>query len=223
MAEVWQWLGSLFSAEGRSLMITVVRWILVYAIPLVAVYVVIGHLADRKIRRLASLAGEAMRAGRHEEALKGYARCAYLVQLFQSLYGRRWNIDDWNESLGDLFFSLGKYPTAAYFYTREVLRQLKSDSFWPYLEHPAALTPGLEVTRRDAILYEKLGKSLLEAGCAEEAIIWLRRAVSAHEPKSSTWVLLGEAYERTGNQRLAEEAQGRSTSSSDTIYGDTTD
>lgn len=222
MVEVWQWFGSLFSAEGRSLMITVLRWILVYAIPLVAAYVVVGHLVDRKIRKLARLASEATRAGRHKEALKGYARCAYLVQLFQSLYGRRWSVDDWNDSLGDLFFSLGKYPTAAYFYTREVLRQLKSDSFWPYLEHPAALTPGLEITSRDAIVYEKLGKSLLEAGCVEEAIIWLRRAVTADESKGGTWTLLGEAYERMGNQKFAEEARRRATSSSDTVRGDTT-
>lgn len=222
MAEVWQWLGSLFNAEGRSLMITVMRWVLVYAIPLVAAYVVAGHLIDRKIQRLASLAGEAVRAGRHEEALKGYVRCAYLIQLFQSLYGRRWNVDEWNEPLGDLFFSLGKHPTAAYFYTREVLRQLKRENFWTYLGHPAALTPGLEITVRDAILYEKLGKALLESGCAEEAIIWLRRAASAHEPKASTWALLGEAYKRTGNQRLAEEAQGRAASSSDIIHGDAT-
>ncbi|GIV20770.1 MAG: hypothetical protein KatS3mg023_2521 [Armatimonadota bacterium] len=222
MAEVWQWLGSLFSAEGRSLMITVMRWIMVYVIPLVAAYMVGGHLVDRKIRRLSSLAGEAVRAGRHEEALKGYARCAYLIHLFESLYGRRWSVDEWNEPLGDLFSSLGKHSTAAYFYTREVLRQLKRDDFRTYLEHPAALTPGTEITLHDAILYEKLGKTLLEADCAEEAIVWLRRAASAYEHKASTWALLGEAYKRTGNQRLAEEAQGRAASSSDVIPNDTT-
>lgn len=209
MAETWQWLGSLFNAEGHNLMVTVVRWIMVYAIPIVAVYMFIGHLIDRKIKGLEKRARQAVESGRHEEALKAYARSAFLILVFRSLYGQRWSMDDWNESLGDLFFERGKYPSAVFFYTRAVSKQLGREEFWTYLENPVALAPGLEISVHDAPLYKKLGYSLLKSGCAEEAIIWLQRAVSSDRSTPSTWLALSEAYERIGNSQLASECKQR--------------
>ncbi len=215
MAEIWQWFGSLFNAEGRNLMVIVVRWVLAYAIPIVAVYMFIGHLIDRKIKRLEKRARQAVGSGRHEEALKAYARSAFLILMFRSLYGQRWSMDDWSESLGDLFFGLGKYPTAVFFYTRAVSKQLGRDGFWTYLENPAALAPGLEISVHDAPLYRKLGYSLLKSGCAEEAIIWLRRAVSSYESSHGAWLALSEAYERIGNLQMASECKQRADAVSD--------
>ncbi len=222
MAEIWQWLGSLFNAEGRNLMVIVVRWVMVYAIPIVAVYMFIGHLIGRKIKGLEKHARQAVESGRHEEALKAYARSAFLILVFRSLYGQRWSMDDWSESLGDLFFALGKYPTAVFFHTRAVSKQLGRDEFWTYLENPAALAPGLEISVHDVPLYRKLGYSLLRSGCVEEAIIWLRRAVSAYESSSSTWLALSEAYERIGNSQLAAECRQRAATISDERQDDAT-
>jgi tetratricopeptide (TPR) repeat protein len=227
MVDIWHHLGSLPGAVGH--------WILSHhtAVFFAVVgysYLIVGRLIDKRIERWEKRAQDAARMGRYDEALKAYARCTFLVEVSLPVFGLlyrehwRWRIDWlWNEQLGDLFSEVGKHPTAVFFYTRAVLGRLqRDDTTWSYLSVPGALVPGLEISATDASLYERLGRSLIEAGCVEEGIIWLRRAVSAYELNPRAWLLLSKAYQQVGNQKLAEEAQQRVASFSDLSHSDVT-
>ncbi len=210
MTDIWYWLGSLFNAQGHDLAATVLRWISVYLILLLAAYFVVGHVVDRRIRFWEGRARDAYASGKNREALQAYARAAFLALVFEPLYRGRWYADlaRWNEPIGDIFYAVGKYASAVFFYTRAVDASIRGAGAWHFIGIPAALEPGAEAGSPHLLLYEKLGRALMRSGCVEEAIVWLRRAsAAAAKLHPDVWLTLAEAYESLGNMDMAAECR----------------
>ncbi|MCS6831211.1 MAG: hypothetical protein NZ749_11305 [bacterium] len=206
MAEVWSYLSSLYNREGYEMTQTVWRWVALFFLPVVMLYAGAAIRTGRKWNRLRREARVAMESGQYMEALRKFSEAAESASLSRALH-RPEILNTTDEAVGDIFFQLGQYPAAVYFYSRFLYRHFGEE----FARIPVP-PPGLPVPLPVTALYAKFGAALLKCNCYEEAIIWLRRAASAeYAGDAEVWRMLGEAYERIGNSQMASECKQHAT------------
>lgn len=207
MSDIWSYLGSLYNREGYEITQTVWRWLALMFLPVVLLYAGTAIRGRRRKERLEREAYVALNSGRYLDALQKFAEAARSARLVLALNPPQF-ANTMDESVGDIFFQLGQYPAAVYFYTRCLYRHF-GEQFVQIPVPPQGLPIPIPVTG----LYAKIGIALLRCNCYEEAIMWLRRAASAeYATNAEVWLSLSEAYERIGNSQVAAECKQRAAS-----------
>lgn len=204
MSEIWSYISSLYNKEGYEITQAVWRWVGLIFLPVVILYGGTAIHAGRKKKKLEREARIALNNGQYMDALRKFAEASWAARSVLALNPPQF-VNSTDETVGDIFFQLGQYPAAVYFYTRCLVRHFGEEFI-----HISVPPPGLPIPLPVTELYAKLGVALLRCSCYEEAIIWLRRAAFAgHSYSVEVLTALSEAYERTGNLLLAAECRQR--------------
>lgn len=195
MELVANYVGTLFTPEGRQLADLVLRWLLLYAGGLLILHSLVGRVLQSRINRLERDAGRAMTEGRYEDALRLCASLLHLVAIADPLYRFPTRAKYCYEQLGDAFFALGRFQSALYCYQKRLFSEITA-TIPTSRETPSLFIKDFEFNEAQYPLLRKIGIAALRCGCVHEALIWIERCIAINPADTEMLRAFEEACER---------------------------
>lgn len=195
MESLANYVGALFTSEGRQLGDLVLRWLLLYAGVLLLLHTVAGRILRSRINRLERNAKRAMKEGRYEDALRACANVLHILDIVEPLYRFPVQAKYCYEQLGDAFFALGRFQSALYCYQKRLFSEIAVTTPTGH-ETPSLFFKDFEFNEAQYPLLRRMGTAALRCGCVHEAIIWIERCIAIHPTDAEMLRALEEAYEQ---------------------------
>ncbi|MEJ5253113.1 MAG: hypothetical protein HPY54_14535 [Chthonomonadetes bacterium] len=189
---------------------TVLSWAILFLVVLLVIHEIASKLVDVRIRRLVAMAEQNIQKGDYQAAARCYSRAIRMTDVTND-FRLRVSVKEAHllKRLAQVEAVLGNYLCAAQLYQEYLLRQWRSTRH--LLQYVSFLEADLDMATSNRPMhwaedYAFLGEMLLRAGCAEEAILWLKRTVVADPERVSSWRMLAQGYEQVGMTLQAQEA-----------------